>query len=75
MVICKYNLYQIINYFCRSVVELLVRRGAALTFGERTPLYEASQEGHLDVARFLIQELKKAETREVSNFFLSLFRC
>lgn len=40
-------------------MELLVERGGDLTVGERTPLYEATQEGHVDVVHFIVQKLRE----------------
>uniref|UniRef100_A0A1I7RHD0 ANK_REP_REGION domain-containing protein n=1 Tax=Bursaphelenchus xylophilus TaxID=6326 RepID=A0A1I7RHD0_BURXY len=47
-----------------SVVQILVRRGGDLFLGERTPLYEAVQEGHVEVTKFIINELKNTERKE-----------
>ncbi|CAD5219398.1 unnamed protein product [Bursaphelenchus okinawaensis] len=46
-----------------NVVQILVRRGGDLFLGERTPLYEAVQEGHVEVAKFIISELKNTEKK------------
>ncbi|KAH7729304.1 ankyrin repeat and KH domain-containing protein mask [Aphelenchoides avenae] len=43
----------------KNIVELLVERGGDLTVGERTPLYEATQEGHVDVVHFIVQKLRE----------------
>lgn len=51
-----------------GVVELLVSRGGNLLLGERSPLYEATQEGHVEVADFVVKQLKKNEDPEVSIF-------
>jgi ankyrin repeat protein len=51
-----------------AVVELLVARGGNLLLGERSPLYEATQEGHVEVADFIVKQLKKTEDPQVSVF-------
>uniref|UniRef100_A0A1I8BTT7 ANK_REP_REGION domain-containing protein n=1 Tax=Meloidogyne hapla TaxID=6305 RepID=A0A1I8BTT7_MELHA len=48
------------HLFFRDVVELLVNRGGDLTLGERTPLYEACQEGRVEVSKFIISCLQKS---------------
>lgn len=40
---------------------MLVAHGGDLSIGERTPLYEATQEGHLDVVDFIVKHLRKNE--------------
>jgi hypothetical protein len=42
------------------VVELLVGHGGDLCIGERTPLFEACQAGHVDCAKFIVQSLRKS---------------
>uniref|UniRef100_A0A914I8G2 K Homology domain-containing protein n=1 Tax=Globodera rostochiensis TaxID=31243 RepID=A0A914I8G2_GLORO len=49
----------------KNVVELLVLLGGDLTIGERTPLYEACQEGHEEVAQFIVQHLRKSYSLQV----------
>ncbi|KAL3102100.1 hypothetical protein niasHS_003509 [Heterodera schachtii] len=49
----------------KDVVELLVSRGGDLTVGERTPLYEACQEGHEKVAQYIVQQLRKTYPLQV----------
>ncbi|KAI6181053.1 KH domain-containing protein [Aphelenchoides besseyi] len=36
-----------------NIVEMLVSHGGDLTIGERTPLFEATQEGHIEVVKFI----------------------
>jgi ankyrin repeat protein len=57
----------------RDVVELLVARGGILTSGNEkrtddhhlTPLYEATNEGHNDVAQFIVEHLRKTYAQKV----------
>lgn len=49
--------YYLKNYNYREVLDLLVQRGGDLLIG--TPLYEATQEGHFEVASYIVQQLKK----------------
>lgn len=53
-------------------MELLVSRGGNLLLGDRTPLYEATQEGHLEVAQYIVQQLKKNEKKEVRFYKLKI---
>ncbi|KAI6206862.1 hypothetical protein M3Y94_00962500 [Aphelenchoides besseyi] len=42
-----------------NIVEMLVSHGGDLTIGERTPLFEATQEGHIEVVKFIVDYLLK----------------
>lgn len=60
------NVFHFLIYlFCRSVVELLISRGGDLTIGERTPLFEACQEGHYEVAQHIVNHLRKSYNLQV----------
>jgi ankyrin repeat protein len=60
-------------------VEILVSRGAELTFltekqtdeedqGHLTPLYEATNEGHLEIAQFILEHLRKTYSKKVYQY-------
>lgn len=52
-------------------MELLVTRGGDVTIG--SPLYEATQEGHADVAYFIVQQLRQTGTPAVGFFIFKNF--